>query len=443
MPGFDLPPGGERSDLGRFLSWSQNPGILMAMMGQTFINMLGVGIIGPVLPLYANSFGVSAAMVGLLISSFGLSRIPINVPVGGLAERIGRRPLLICGPLLIAVSAVLSGMATTFGQLIAFRLLQGVGSAFQMTAGMIVVADISNPQNRGRTMSTYQGALLLGTSVGPIIGGLLGEQFGYRAPFFVYGALALCAAAWAFFVVPETKALTASTRDVTPARATPESAGGTAAMGRRGAPARGAGLNLLRNPNFLLVCLVSLAIFFTRSGTQSTILPLLGSERLGIGPAKLGYAFTAIAVINFLTISVSGIVCDRYGRKTAIVPSCILCGLAVITYTFGHSYGHFMGSSLLLGLGTGVGGPAPAAYVSDLDLPGGRGLTMGVYRTVSDTGMVLGPLLLGAIADRFSYDAAIWANGVLFVCVGLAFWAFAKETHGRARAKSIAQATTG
>lgn len=406
----------------RFLNWSQNPGILMAMVGQTFINMLGVGIIGPVLPLYADSFGVSAAMVGLLISSFGIARIPINVPVGALAERIGRRPLLVAGPLLIAVSAVLSGMATSFGQLIIFRLLQGVGSAFQMTAGMIVVADISTPQDRGRTMSTYQGALLLGVGVGPIIGGLLGEQFGFRMPFFVYGALALCAAAWAFFVVPETGSLSAADtgNPVSPQKP-------TATLPRP------SGLSLLRNRNFLLISLVSLAIFFTRSGTQNTILPLLGSDRLGIGPARLGYAFTAIAVINFLTISVSGVLCDRYGRKTAIVPSCILCGLAVITYALGHTYLHFMASSLLLGLGTGVGGPAPAAYVSDLDLPGGRGLTMGVYRTVSDVGMVLGPILLGALSDRFDHGTALWVNGLLFISIGLAFWQVAQETHGRVR----------
>jgi len=412
---------GKRS--ARFLTWSQNPGILMAMVGQTFINMLGVGIIGPVLPLYADSFGVSAAMVGLLISSFGIARIPINVPAGALAERIGRRPLLVAGPLLIAVSAVLSGMASSFGQMIVFRLLQGVGSAFQMTASMIVVADISTPRDRGRTMSTYQGALLLGTGVGPIIGGLLGEQFGYRMPFFVYGALALCAAAWAFFVVPETRSLSGANdtgNRVSPVRP-------VTTLPRPG------GLTLLRNRNFLLISLVSLAIFFTRSGTQNTILPLLGSDRLGIGPARLGYAFTAIAAINFLTINVSGILCDRYGRKTAIVPSCVLCGLAVISYALGHTYLHFMASSLLLGLGTGVGGPAPAAYVSDLDLPGGRGLTMGMFRTVSDVGMVVGPILLGALSDRFDHDTALWVNGLLFISIGLAFWLLAEETHGRVR----------
>lgn len=427
-------PGG-RGSAGRFLGWSQNPGVLLAMVGQTFINMLGVGIIGPVLPLYANSFGVSAALVGLLISSFGIARIPINVPVGALAERIGRRPLLVAGPLLMAISAILSGMATTFGQLIAFRMLQGVGSAFQMTAGMIVVADISTPRDRGRTMSTYQGALLLGVSVGPIIGGLVGEQFGYRIPFYVYAALSLCAAAWALLVVPETKGLSA-----TGAVSGSEGTATSAAAGVAPAPAeRTSGWSLLRNRNFLLVCFVSIAIFFTRSGTQNTILPLLGNDRLGLGPARLGYAFTAIAVINFLTISASGILCDRYGRKFAIVPSCILCGLAVISYTFGQSYLHFMASSVMLGLGTGVGGPAPAAYVSDLELPGGRGLTMGVYRTVSDLGMVLGPILLGAISDRFFYDASLWVNGFLFIAAGIAFWLFAQETRGRKQRSRLAQ----
>lgn len=427
-------PGG-RGIAGRFLGWSQNPGVLLAMVGQTFINMLGVGIIGPVLPLYANSFGVSAALVGLLISSFGIARIPINVPVGALAERIGRRPLLVAGPLLMAVSAILSGMATTFPQLIAFRMLQGVGSAFQMTAGMIVVADISTPRDRGRTMSTYQGALLLGVSVGPIIGGLVGEQFGYSIPFYVYAALSLCAAAWALLVVPETKGLSAP-RPLSASAGAEESA----ATGLGPVPAeRTSGWSLLRNRNFLLVCFVSIAIFFTRSGTQNTILPLLGNDRLGLGPAKLGYAFTAISVINFMTISASGILCDRYGRKTAIVPSCILCGLAVISYSFGLSYIHFMASSVMLGLGTGVGGPAPAAYVSDLELPGGRGLTMGVYRTVSDLGMVLGPILLGAISDTFFYDASLWVNGLLFIAAGIAFWLFAQETHGRTQRSRPAQ----
>ena len=118
------------------------------------------------------------------------------------------------------------------------------------------------------------------------------------------------------------------------------------------------------------------------------------------------------------------------------MPGGLLCGLALISYTFGSTYWHFMLSSVLLGLGTGVGGPAPAAYVSDLNLPGGRGLTMGVYRTVSDLGIMVGPVLLGWISDRWTYDAALWTNGLLYIVTGMAFALFAQETATRARRKA-------
>ena len=83
----------------------------------------------------------------------------------------------------------------------------------------------------------------------------------------------------------------------------------------------------------------------------------------------------------------------------------------------------------------GIGGPAPAAYLADLDLPGGRGLTMGVYRTISDLGMVMGPILLGAVSDRFSFSSALWLNGVLFVVAGVSFGLLAAETAGPSREK--------
>ena len=409
--------------LNGLVGWSQHPGILLAMMGQTFINMLGAGIVGPVLPLYAKSFGVSAAMVGLLMSAFGIARIPINVPAGGLAERIGRKPLLVIGPLIMGIAALLTGLSNTYGQLLALRLLQGVGSAIQMTASMIVMADISTAADRGRTMGLYQGSLLLGTSVGPIIGGFAGEHLGLQAPFFVYAALTLCAAAWAHFAVRETRGM-----GVAPA----------ASVATRGALAKTStwrdGLRLLGSRDFMLVSLVTLAIFFMRSGSQNTVLPLLGSAQFQIGPAKLGYAFTVIALLNLLTINVAGIICDRFGRKVAIVPSCLLCGVAIASFTFGQTYLHFLLSCALLGISTGIGGPAPAAYVADLDLPGGRGLSLGIFRTMGDVGLSVGPVLLGWISDQFSYGSALRTNAVMFLAVGLAFALFARETRPRQRA---------
>ena len=137
-------------------------------------------------------------------------------PAGAIAERFGRKPLLVGGPLVIAISAALTAVAGSFGQMVIFRLLQGMGSALQVTAAMIVMADISTPRDRGRSMSFYQGALLLGTSVGPIIGGFVGEHFGLRTPFFAYAALAFCAALWAWLQVPETRGMASAQRTETP-----------------------------------------------------------------------------------------------------------------------------------------------------------------------------------------------------------------------------------
>lgn len=406
----------------RLAGFSQHPSILLAMMGQSFINMLGTGIVSPVLPLYAKSFGVSAAAVGMLIAAFGIARIPVNVPAGAFAERRGRKPLLVVAPLVMSVAALFTGLAGSFGQMIVLRLIQGVGSAIQMTAAMIVMADISTSVDRGRTMSLYQGALLLGAGVGPIIGGFVGERLGYRTPFFVYSALTLLSSVWAYFAVHETRGM-ALAGPIAASAHTDEHSGTLLHNAMR----------LLMNKNFALISLITLTLFFTRTGSQNTILPLLGSDRLGLGPAKLGYGFTLVALLNFLTINLSGMLCDRLGRKVAIVPSGILCSFALVTFALGTTYWHFLASCALLGIGIGVGGPAPAAYVSDLELPGGRGLTMGVYRTIGDVGMSVGPVLLGWISDKLGYDAALLMNAALYLLIASAFGIFARETRPRSQ----------
>lgn len=324
--------------------------VLVVMMGQVFIIMLGIGIVGPVTPLYAQSFGVGAAMVGGLTTSFGIARILMNIPAGTLTERIGRRPLLILGPLITALAALLTGLAAQFGQLIVFRFLQGLGSAAQTTAAMTVMADITDREGRGRAMSFYQGSLLLGSGVGPTVGGFVAERFGYRAPFFLYAALAAMAALWALLRVPEMRGFQAggAPRHRTDARANVSA--GKVVWAH------------LTDSNFLLISLVTLAIFFTRTGSRSTVLPLFGNNRLGLSPGQLGLAFTLIAAFNLVTINWSGLLSDKYGRKAVIVPAALLSGLSLMAFSYCRSYVAFLASGALLGVGTGMAGPAPAAY---------------------------------------------------------------------------------
>ncbi len=393
--------------------------VLVAMMSQVFIIMLGIGIVGPVTPLYAQSFGVGAAMVGSLTSAFGLARIVMNIPAGSLSERLGRRPLLILGPLVTAAAALLTGLAGRFEELIFFRFLQGLGSSAQTTAAMTVMADISDHEGRGRAMSLYQGSLLLGSGLGPTVGGLVAEHFGYRAPFFVYVALAACAALWALLRVPETRGYRADTDRRATGRVHAESSAGKVVWEQ------------LTDLDFVLIGLVTLAIFFTRTGSRSTVLPLFGHNRLGLSAGQLGVTFTLIAAANLVTINWSGLLSDKYGRKAVIVPASIVSGLSLLAFSYCGSYAGFLASGALLGVGTGMAGPAPAAYVADLARPGSYGLTMGIYRTFGDVGGAIGPILLGWIADRFGFAPALWTNGLMFVIAGLAFGLSARETVAR------------
>jgi multidrug resistance protein len=392
-------------------------GVLIALTAQVFLNMLGLGIVGPVMPLYAKSFGVSAAMVGMLGTAFALARMTVNMPVGALADRIGRRPLLIAGPFITAVGSLGSALAPNFAILMAFRLVQGVGSAALVTTAMTVLADITTRETRGRYMSLYQGAMLLGQSFGPTVGGLVGEHFGFRAPFFTYALLSFLAGLWAVAIMPETRAMSQA-----------QAATGAPASVAASSSSMDCARMLLRDRSFVLISLIMFMAFFTRVGTQSNVLPMFASYGLGMSTSQIGVALTVIAVANLITLNWSGKWADRYGRKAVIVPASVMSGVSLAVFALSRNYMGFLGSAVLFGMSTGLAGPAPAAYTADLAPAGRTAFTMGLSRTISDVGMATGPVLLGWIVDTQGYGAALRTNAVIYVAVALAFGLLARET---------------
>jgi MFS family permease len=119
----------------------ENP-MLLTLTLIMFTNMMGFGMIAPVIPLYGRTFDVSSTMIGLLVTSFGLARLVSNIPAGRLADRIGRRKLLIVGPLISSLGAFLAFLANDYWMLAAGIATMGVGSATYATAAMTTLADI-------------------------------------------------------------------------------------------------------------------------------------------------------------------------------------------------------------------------------------------------------------------------------------------------------------
>ncbi|GAB4241699.1 MAG: MFS transporter [Elainellaceae cyanobacterium] len=355
-------------------------------------------------------------MVGMTITAFGFARLLVDIPAGTLSERYGRRTLLWSGPAILAIASFAAALTSSFTWLIVWRFMQGIGSALYMTAAMAAVADLSTPETRGRTMALYQTALLTGTSLGPVVGGFAASLWGYRSPFWIFGIVTSLGAIVAFFGFSETLK---------------KGEGAEENSKKRGHLKDLSDLQLLLNSrNFLLITLVSFAIFFTRTAAKFALIPLVGFERFSMNSDTIGLALTAATLVNFLALPIAGTMMDRYGRKIAIIPAQIACAIALVFFAWATVPIFFWLAMILLGVSMGISSPAAAAYAADVAPQGKFGPAMGLLRAISDLGFMVGPIIVGAVADltRYGYAGGLLFNAVLVTLLTLLFAWYAQES---------------
>lgn len=384
--------------------------------------MAGQGVVSPVLPLFADSFGVSTAMVGATVTAFGLARLVTNVPAGLFADRNGRRLLLVGGPLITAVGMLGSGLSGSIWVLLAFRFVAGLGSGLYMTGAQIYVLDIAEPDQTARFIAINQAALLLGVSLGPALGGILADRYGLASPFLVVAATALLTAVYGFVRLPETLA-------ERPTHPTGHSGRGEMADGSEPVTVEpvGSRWSILGSVDFVAVALVSFAVFSIRAGVRQTLVPLQLNKEFGLGVDDLGVLFTVLGVIGIVLIGPAGWAADRFNRKVIIVPTALLMSMGIGVVSIADTLTVFVIGLTISAVGSSITGPAPAAFVADLVSQDRRGQAMGLYRTAGDLGVVTAPVIGGALADLVSIPFAIAMNAVFIGAAGLFFLFFASS----------------
>jgi DHA1 family multidrug resistance protein-like MFS transporter len=391
--------------------------ILIWMCVLIAVNQLGFGSIVPVLALYARSFGVSQSAIGVAIGVYGLARFLIAVPVGQLADRLGRRATLAIGGLVTAAGNLLSAYAPGYGAFVGARFVAGAGAALVLISGQIILADITTPSHRGRTMAIYQGVFLFAVGIGPFPGGLLAERFGLQAPFVVYSVAGAIAALIAWTQVPETRTLRGFDA---PARAEPP-------------PFRSQMRILTAHAGFMLVSLVSFTNAVARTGALFNVIPVLVHDRLALDTDRIGFGLALASIVGLGLAYPSGVLVDRYGRKAVIVPATLVAGVSLTVFVVAPSYAWFLAGCAAWSVAAGVSGAAPAAYAADVAPPGMNAAAMSAYRMLADLGYVVGPIVLGLGTDVLGADTTLGATAVLLALVGLAFARFAPETYRAGR----------
>jgi MFS transporter, DHA1 family, multidrug resistance protein len=378
------------------------------------VNQLGFGGVVPSLPLYARSFGVSVSAIGLAVGVYGLARLVGAAPAGALADRLGRRPALALGGLLTSAGNLWCALAGSYPEFILARFVAGAGAGFILTTGQIVLADITTPERRGRVISIYMGVFLFAVGIGPLPGGVLSTHFGLAAPFWAFAVAGLGAGCVGWLAVGETRPHEHLRLHRT---------GPLAFL----AQAR----SLTRHTGFVLACLVSLANAVARTGGLFSVVPLIGSVRLGLDVSWIGFALATGTVAGLAASYPGGWLIDRFGRKAVIAPATVLSGISMLLFCFAPDYLWFSAAAIIWSVATSIGGSAPQVYAADIAPPGMNAVTISVYRMMGDVGYVAGPLALGVISDTAGPVAALVVAAALLVASGGLFAAFAPETYRR------------
>jgi DHA1 family multidrug resistance protein-like MFS transporter len=367
--------------------------------------IVGLSIISPILPQYAESFLIPRELVGWAVSAFAGARLAMDIPAGILADRFGRKRNMIFGLILVILSSIAAGTAETYVWLILARIVEGLGSALYVTAATTWVAQVSAGEYRGRYMSLYTGLLFAGAAFGPAIGGYVAEHFGLSAPFFAY-------AVFAFVGLMATLPLKEPTDTAETTRAN---------VSMKDVP------SVLLNGPFMLVNLSVLALFFLRAGVRSTLVPLYADGNLRLTEAQIGLVLMVAAIVTSALAFPSGWLSDRVGRKGPIMACLFLSAIAVLLIPLQQSFGSLMGIMAFYGLATGLQGSI-AAWPADVAPKGKLGTAMGVYREIGDLGIFLGPITVTYITGSISQSVVTFtpflAPAILCFVVGiLMIWA--------------------
>lgn len=360
----------------------------------TFVIMVGFGIIAPILPLYARSFGVGYDAAGLLIASFAIMRLVFDLFAGPIVDRFGEQAAGVGGLVFVAVSSVLAGLAPNFALAVVFRGVGGAGSAVLFAALYSYILKVVPKDRMARTLGVFYGSFDVGFVAGGPIGGVVSEAFGLRSPLYLYGALCLVSALLYLRFVPNPAGEPAR------ARSGERETEGTVAAIRR----------LLRTRTFVTVVVLNMSFFWVIAGGFDTLVPLFGDAAFGMSKLAIGVVISLGVATEFALLYPSGSAADRFGRKAIVIPAAAWLLWVLIATAWSPNVIVFGAAIALLGVGSGALAVAPAAMLSDIVPERQSGTAVGVFRFFGDLGFVLGPLSAGVAARAAGFR---WAFAVV------------------------------
>lgn len=340
-----------------------------------FLVMVGFGIIIPIMPFFLTSLGGNASVMGLFMATYSLMHLLFAPYWGHLSDRIGRRPVILIGLLGYGVTFILFGCTDKLGMMFAVRILSGAISSATLPTALAYVADITEEDERSRSIGLMTAAMGVGIIVGPALGSWLGQQ-GFYVPFFVAGGLALLIWPFAFFYLPETLTSAKSvSRSITSNTIVME----------------------LSNPLFLLFILF-LIINFSTTMFEATFV-FFSAHRAAFGPREIGILFTILGVIGVVVQGgLLGSLVKRFGDMNLMKGGLLISAAGLILILFAYDMASLLVTSAIFNIGTSLIGPSSSALVTRYSHRS-LGTSLGIMQSFGSLGRIAGPVAGGILYE--------------------------------------------
>lgn len=363
---------------------------------------IGTGIVVPALPIYTKSFGVSFEVASLAIIVQQLGMTLSSYPVGLLIDRIGRRKILLAGPVLLAISAVLTALAQTFPELLVYRFISGVGEQMWHLNRLTMIADTGADRERGRQITTMAAMQNAGRLFSPAHGGLLAGFWDIRAPFIAHGLLSLIAIIPSFKLVKETA---------------PHLTKGAGSGRTQSDPTQVASFRALFTYQVAIFFVAQFFASLTRGPIFTGQINFYGAYAYDLSPQTIGILATAVTAIGIPITIAAGYIMDRYGRKATLVPGFSLLAVAFGFFTFtdylGMSLAMFVLAYICVYTSNGITSGNMQTLGSDIAPEHARGKFYGVWNTVGTVGGPTSTSMFAVLSGSLGYWSAFGFLGVM------------------------------
>lgn len=369
-----------------------------------FMAMIGLGIISPIIPNYASDLGATGIYIGLIYSSFSLSRAILQTPIGRLADTYSKKKIITAGLALYAIVSIAYTYANSPETLILIRVLHGVGSSMMMPVAMAYGINLTPAGEEGKYMGYMNTALFTGFGAGPFIGGYIYENYSTRIVFnTMTGMIAISLILTQLFVPDEETLGTKKKTNPVPIR------------------------EILANRTLSSI-LIYRAVNALGRGTIMSFLPIFAVQIIGLSGTSIGVILSTGIFLNAFLQTPMGILADRYNRKILLITGGLIASAGYIYMVQTSNLTQIFLARIIVSIGGALSLPAVTAIIAEEGREYGSGSTVGVFNTAMSIGQIIGPVFSGLLLDLYGMGSVFYFSGIISFTSVLAFWLLSRNT---------------